>query len=72
MPASPTARSILAVARRTAAVSTTPGTSARVRNATSSAVASAVVSRSGRRMPASSVTVTVSPANERSIRSPGP
>ena len=32
----------------------------------------AVVSRSGRRMPASSVTVTVSPVNDRSTRSPGP
>src|SRR5207245_2820719 len=64
--------SILTVARRTAAVSTTPGTSASVRSAISNAVASAVVSRSGRRMPASSVTVTVSPAKERSIRPPGP
>ena len=70
--ASPTACSIFAVARRTAAVSATPGVSASARSATSSAVASAVVSRSGRRIPASSVTETVSPENDRSTRSPGP
>jgi hypothetical protein len=71
-PASPTARSTLAAARRTACVSATPGTSASVRSAISNAVASAVVSRNGRRMPASWVTVTVSPEKDRSTRSPGP
>jgi hypothetical protein len=68
----PTADSILASARWTASVSTTPGVSASARNATSSDDASAAVSRSGRFMPASNETVIVSPSKDRSIRSPGP
>ena len=70
--ACPAAADTLASARLTASRSARPGSSSRVRSATTSATASSVVSRSGRTMPAVKVTRTRSPSKERSMRSPGP
>lgn len=68
----PAAASIFAIAPSAAVGSTTPGISTSDRNATSSAVASVDVSRSGRSIPAVKVTTMLSSENDRSIRSPGP
>lgn len=66
------AASILAIAEWAALGSTMPGVSTIERSATSSAVASVEVRRSGRSMPAEKVTSMLSSENDRSIRSPGP
>ena len=70
--AAPAASSIFAIARCAAVGSTIPGMEVSDLSATSSAVASVEVSRSGRSMPAENVTSMLSSENERSIKSPGP
>jgi hypothetical protein len=66
------ADSIFAMAECAAVGSTMPGISTIERSATSRAVASVEVRRSGRSMPAEKVTSMLSSEKDRSIRSPGP